>query len=167
MWVEELSLENIKCFEKITLKFGNKSSPHKWVTLLGENGGGKSTILQALGLLLAGPEGAPQLLRPTGWLRNENQYGRISTKIHKGANDPGRFGEQKTRTSFGYSYLITGSKKITIRKKVYTEPTIVENKDKILTWLRQNALTSNGKGWFASGYGAFPNAGQASRYFPE
>ncbi|AEW01659.1 ATPase [Niastella koreensis] len=163
MWVEELSVDNIKCFDKINLKLGSKTEPYKWVTLLGENGGGKSTILQALGLLLAGPEGATQLLRPTGWLRNEDQYGRISTKIHKGANDPGKFGEQKARTSFGYSFLITGSKKITIRKKLYTEPSIVENKDKILTWLRQNALTSNGQGWFASGYGAFRRLTRSGR----
>ena len=163
MWIEELSLENIKCFEKISLKFGNKTEPFKWVTLLGENGGGKSTMLQALGLLLAGPEGAQQLLRPTGWLRNEDQYGRISTKIHKGPNDPGKFGEQKTRTSFGYSFLITGSKSLHIRKKLYTEPSIVENRDKILTWLRQNALTSNGKGWFGAGYGAFRRLTRSTR----
>jgi predicted ATP-binding protein involved in virulence len=41
MWVEELSLENIKCFDKISLKLGTKDKPYKWVTLLGENGGGK------------------------------------------------------------------------------------------------------------------------------
>jgi predicted ATPase len=163
MWIEEITLDNIKCFDKINIKLGSKIEPYKWVTLLGENGGGKSTILQALGLLLAGPEGAQQLLRPVGWLRNEGQYGRLSTKIHKGPNDPGKFGEQKTRSSFGYSYLITGSKKVTIRKKLYTEPTIVENRDKILTWLRQNALTSNGKGWFASGYGAFRRLTRSGR----
>jgi len=55
MWVEELSLENIRCFEKATIKFSKKEQP--WITFLGENGGGKSTALQALGLLLAGPEG--------------------------------------------------------------------------------------------------------------
>jgi predicted ATPase len=163
MWVEELSLENIKCFDKISLKLGSKTEPYKWVTLLGENGGGKSTMLQALGLLLAGPEGAQQLLRPTGWLRKEDQYGRISTKIHKGAADPGKFGAQKTRTSFGYSFLLTGSKNLFIRKKLYTEPTIVENRDKILTWLRQNALTSNGKGWFGAGYGSFRRLTRSTR----
>lgn len=163
MWVEEISLENIKCFEKINIKLGEKNSPYNWITLLGENGGGKSTVIQALGLLLAGPEGAQQLLRPVGWLRNEDMYGRISTKIHKGPSDPGKFGEQKSRTSFGYSFLITGSKRVSIRKKQYTEPTIVENRDKILTWIRQNALTSNGKGWFAAGYGAFRRLTRSSR----
>nr|MCU0340198.1 ATP-binding protein [Spirosomataceae bacterium] len=70
MWVEDVSLENIKCFDKKTsIRLGGGESPYKWVTLLGENGVGKSTVLQALGLLLAGPEGAQQLLtRPVGWL---------------------------------------------------------------------------------------------------
>jgi len=74
MWVEELILENIKCFEKQALKCANEGAAFPWVTLLGENGVGKSTALQALGLLLAGPEGANQLLtRPVGWLRDDSQ----------------------------------------------------------------------------------------------
>jgi len=44
---------------------------------------------------------------------------------------------------------------MTIRNETFTEPTLVENKDSHLTWLRQNALTSTGQGWFAVGYGAF------------
>ncbi|MCT6720062.1 AAA family ATPase, partial [Acidovorax sp. K2F] len=62
MWVEELTLENIKCFEKCTLKFSTKTQERpRWITLLSENGSGKTTILQALALLLAGPESASQL----------------------------------------------------------------------------------------------------------
>ncbi len=158
MWVEELNIENVKCFEKISIKFGTKDSPYKWVNLLGENGGGKSTILQSLGLLLAGPEGAPQLLlRPDGWLRNEEIVGKIGIRVHKGENDPGKFGgvATKARQTFGYTFFITGNKKISIRNKQYNEPAILENPDKILSWLRENALSSKGQGWFAAGYGAF------------
>jgi len=43
MWVEELTLENIRCFEKATLKFSKKEQPYRWITFLGENGGRKST----------------------------------------------------------------------------------------------------------------------------
>lgn len=157
MWVEEVSLENIKSFEKATIRFGTKDAPHKWVTLLGENGGGKSTILQSLGLLLAGPEGVNQLLpRPVGWVRDEDKTGKLSIKIHQGDKDPNTFGgDSRIRKSFGYTLFLTGNRNITIRNKVYTEPSIVENKDKILTWLRQNALNSKEKGWFAVGFGAF------------
>lgn len=168
MWTEELTLENIRCFDKIALRFSKKGDkkgePYKWITLLGENGGGKSTTVQALALLLAGPEGAQQLLsRPIGWLRNEEQTGKISIRIHKGSNDPGQLGDKKITSVFGYTYFITGSKPLTIRKKQYTEPSIVENKERLLTWLRQNALTSKGKGWFAVGYGAFRRLTRSSQ----
>lgn len=157
MWVEEVSLENIKCFDKKTsIRFGDSDNPNKWVTLLGENGVGKSTVLQSLGLLLAGPEGAQQLLtRPVGWLKDEERYGLISTRIHKSDSDPGEFGQERKRKVFGYSFFISGSQKITIRNRQYTEPTIVENSDRVLSWLRENALSSKGKGWFAVGFGAF------------
>ncbi|RKZ58526.1 MAG: ATPase [Candidatus Parabeggiatoa sp. nov. 2] len=156
MWVEELTLENIRCFKKATLKFSEKGQPYRWITFLGENGGGKTTALQALGLLLAGPEGARQLTRPLGWLRDELKAGQIATRIHQGEHDPGLFGgENNVEHAFNYSYFITGSQPMTIRNETFTEPTLVENKDSHLTWLRQNALTSTGQGWFAVGYGAF------------
>ena len=156
MWVEELTLENIKCFEKLSLRCGSKSDASKWITLLGENGVGKSTVLQALGLLLSGPEGANQLLtRPLGWLRDEGRPGKLTARIHKSENDPGDFGQIKKRAAFSFTYFITGTQKISIRNKEFTEPAIVENSDKILSWLRQNAFPSKGKGWFAAGFGAF------------
>ena len=170
MWVEELTLENIKCFEKLTLRCGepakgeNTAGAFKWITLLGENGVGKSTILQALGLLLAGPEGANQLLtRPLGWLRDESKPGKMSARIHKSENDPGEHGEKKKRAVFNFTYFITGTQKIAIRNREYTEPAIVENKDRTLTWLRQNAFPSKGKGWFAAGFGAFRRLTRSSQ----
>ena len=152
MYVEEVSLENIRCFEKATLKFKNK----KWITLLSQNGCGKSTLLQSLALLLAGPEGAQRLSpRPVGWLRDETQRGKLSIKIHQSENDPGAFGSEKVTRVFGYSFFVTGSKELTVGNKVYTEPGVHENPEKRLSWLRQNAFASRGTGWFAVGYGAF------------
>ncbi len=152
MLVEELSLENIRCFEKINIKFLS----YRWITLLSQNGSGKSTILQALALLLAGPEGALKLApRPVGWLRDEEQAGKISIRVHQSENDPGKFGSERITKSFGYSYFITGGKRLTVRSKMYTEPGVHEHVEKRLTWLRQNAYVSKGTGWFAVGYGAF------------
>lgn len=160
MWVEELSLENIRCFEKITLRFNEA----KWVTLLSQNGSGKSTVLQALALLLAGPEGAQKLSpRPIGWLRDEDKLGKISIRVHQSNCDPGKYGEAKISRSFGYTFHITGSKNLTIRNKLFTEPSIQESPEKRLTWLRQNAYISKGKGWFSVGYGAFRRLTRSSQ----
>ncbi|MCK4660467.1 MAG: AAA family ATPase [Phycisphaerae bacterium] len=164
MWIEELKLENIRCFENQTIRFARGESHYRWVTFLSENGGGKSTALQALALLLAGPEGAQKLLpRPVGWLRNEDKPGKISVRIHQGDNDPGQFGKEKVTRAFGYTFFLTGSQKLTIRNKTFTEPTIQESGARHLTWLRQNALTSKGTGWFAVGYGAFRRLTRSSQ----
>jgi predicted ATP-binding protein involved in virulence len=157
MWIEEIKLDNIKCFDDQSIKMGTAKAAHKWITLLGENGTGKTTILQSLALLLAGPEGAKQLLnRPEGWLKNESKVGKISTVIHQDSNDEGTFENENTeKKKFGYTFFMTGNQKITIRNKDYNQPTIIENSDKILGWLRNNALLPQGKTWFAAGYGAF------------
>src|SRR5271157_2414592 len=152
MLVDSLTIENVRCFEAQTINLGEA----KWVTLLGPNGCGKSTALQSLALLLAGPEGAQKLQpRPVGWLRDESVRGKIGVRVHKSEHDPGQFGAEKVRKSFAYSFSLVGGKQLTVFNKVYTEPGIIENPQKTLTWLRTNALTSTGKGWFAVGYGAF------------
>ena len=103
-----------------------------------KTGGGKITALQALGLLLAGPEGAQRLLpRPVGWLRDETKPGKVMTRIHQDDNDPGQHGIDKVRRVFGYSYTLTGSQPQTINNKLYTEPTIVPSGQRVLSWLRE------------------------------
>ncbi len=166
MWVEKVALENIKCFEKLELSFASKGEPFKWVTLLSENGSGKSTILQALGLLLAGPESAQKLLpRPDGWLREAERRGLVSARIHQGPNDPGHFGDTTRFNAFGYSFYVTGDRPITINQKRYNEPAVVEGPSRQLSWLRQNAFTPEGQGWFAAGYGPFRRLTRVDRIY--
>ncbi|MFM7584984.1 MAG: AAA family ATPase, partial [Caldilinea sp.] len=165
MWIESITLDNIKCFEQQEIKFtqnpnarGQRSRPYRWITLLGENGVGKSTILQALGLLLAGPEAAKELApRPTGWARDERAPGALKVVLHKEDGDDGVYGEDKVRTTFSYSMFVTGSTAVEVGKdkQTYTEPALIEESTKILSWLRANAFASGNRGWFAVGYGAF------------
>jgi hypothetical protein len=164
MWVEELSIDNVRCFKAGQIRLGTTYAPHRWVTLLSENGGGKSTVLQSLALLLAGPEGAQKLApRPVGWVRDENRPGKLSIRIHQGPHDPGTHGKEKIKRAFGYSLHLTGSQPVSIRNKRYTEPGVHESPDKALSWLRQNAFPSKGSGWFAVGYGAFRRLTRSSQ----
>lgn len=168
MWVESIKLENIKCFQNQEIKFisnpknqrRSRAEPYHWITLLGENGVGKSTILQALALLLAGPEAAKELLpRPTGWICNPKTPGKLTAVLHQEDGDAGKFGTDKTRKTFAYSYFVTGKERLELGgskdKQTYTEPALIEENTKILSWLRANAFASDNHGWFAVGYGAF------------
>jgi energy-coupling factor transporter ATP-binding protein EcfA2 len=165
MWIEEIILDNIKCFDRQSIKCGTKTNPFPWVTLLGENGTGKSTVLQAAGLLLAGPEGATQLLKPQGWLKDAAKPGKLTMRLHQGDNDPGRYaGEKKERRTFQYTFYVTGDQKLSINNRVFNEPIIVaDTNSRAIPWLRENALLPNGRGWFAAGYGAFRRLTRKSR----
>ena len=158
MWIETLALENLKCFEKQTIRFGSTKEAYPWITLLGENGTGKSTVLQALAIMLAGQEGANQLIKPEGWLKDNKKRGVLNICLHQGDSDPGLFGgKKKERKKFSYTLYVTSIDPITINNRTYTEPVFIENTSNTnsLSWLRQNALLPKGKGWFGAGYGAF------------
>ncbi len=111
MWVESITLSNIKCFQQQEIRFTrnpkaprHRARPYNWITLLGENGVGKSTILQALALLLAGPEAAKELLpRPAGWVHDPQYLGKLTAYLHKADIDTGTFGEDTQRQTFSYS----------------------------------------------------------------
>ena len=91
MFLSRVRIENIKCFSEIELILTqNSNQPSRWVTLLGENGVGKSTILQAMALLLAGPEAAKELQpRPTGWVRDPLKVGKLSATFIQEEGDAG------------------------------------------------------------------------------
>lgn len=180
MWIKKLEISNLKCFENLTLSFEHPThkpdaepEPYRWITLLGENGAGKSTILQCAALLLAGPEAAGELLsRPYGWLKNPDasRGGRMRVTLHQDTQavgngqasemDPGDYQLQGRMRNFTYSYYVTGyvaedREPIKIQSTPYREPQIVMERSSTLNWLRTNALYSGNKGWFAAGYGPF------------
>ncbi|MCG2612679.1 AAA family ATPase [Terrimonas sp. NA20] len=70
--IKSIEIENFKCIERLTLQFpkgGGRREP--WLMLLGENGVGKSSFLQALTLTLMGEEYLRKMkVKPTEVLRN-------------------------------------------------------------------------------------------------
>ena len=72
MFLQKLVLENVRSIEQIEISFLNDArSIRQWTFILGENGCGKSTILRAIALLLAGSQALPELLgNPDSWIRN-------------------------------------------------------------------------------------------------
>lgn len=55
MYIRALTVKNLKRLHDVTLNFTNKDgSPRMWTVLIGENGTGKTSILQAIALAAAG-----------------------------------------------------------------------------------------------------------------
>lgn len=78
MFLERVVLENIRSISSLELPLGDAAGPRKWTFLLGENGTGKSTVLRAIGLVLAGSEALPELLgSPAEWVRHGTSEGQI------------------------------------------------------------------------------------------
>lgn len=60
--ISRLELQNFKCFDYLRIDFNSHSSlPGRWVCLAGINGAGKSSILQAICLVLLGDRSAQEL----------------------------------------------------------------------------------------------------------
>ncbi|HEY3368273.1 MAG TPA: AAA family ATPase [Symbiobacteriaceae bacterium] len=66
MYLKQITLRNIMCFSEATLNFPPPGEAGNWCVVLGDNGTGKTTLLQAIALTLAGPGGL--LNRPANWI---------------------------------------------------------------------------------------------------
>ena len=83
MFLERIILENIRCFEHLDISFLNEENEIRERTIvLGDNGTGKSTILRAIALVMAGSTGLGQLLGETDkWIKNDQKFGTITAFI--------------------------------------------------------------------------------------
>lgn len=79
MFLSRIALDNVRSLESLALDFGaGDGSTRRWTLLLGENGCGKSSVLRAIALVLAGSEALPELLgEPDAWIRNGAESCRI------------------------------------------------------------------------------------------
>jgi DNA repair exonuclease SbcCD ATPase subunit len=63
MYLTEFTIQRIKCFHDVSLKFPEKDGDYSgWNVILGGNGTGKSTLVQAMSVALIGPLVAQRLL---------------------------------------------------------------------------------------------------------
>lgn len=76
--LKRLELSNIKCFKKAEIKMSSNGNPRAWSLLVGENGVGKSTILQCIALCSLGPDLLRSLVKiPQNMLRAGEKEGYI------------------------------------------------------------------------------------------
>ncbi len=152
MYLKTFTIRHIKCFETLTLDFFKGDEPCKWNVILGENGTGKSTLLQAIAVTLAGP-GATRLLlpRPEGWVQEKQEQGSLEATILSG--------EQDTTPSFPMylvHYIITGAQPTHVKERYFDSPTIIEQDNVGFDYLSLTLYSERKtQGWLACGYGPF------------
>ncbi|MEN8221280.1 MAG: AAA family ATPase [Pseudomonadota bacterium] len=161
MYLKKIVLKNIKCFKELTLYFAKNETTRAWSVLLGENGLGKSTLLQAIGVVLAGPDAMRELLPvPEGWVRQGQTYGEIEAELiwTKGDAAP--------QKNFSVRYLVTGNEPVSLPEEYHSVPTIIpwaghgdalsrENITNDMNLLKKTAYAEGKYGWFSCGYGPF------------
>ena len=176
MYLKKIRLRNIKCFKDLELDFSEGESVRRWTTLFGKNALGKSTLLQAMGAVLAGPSAMRELLPVAeGWLRAGAAYGEIYAELLSSGGDAAPPGPKRYKP-YVMQYLVSGSDPSKLPESVVEKPTVAEmvpwsgdsgaskadaktrqrdqnTKDRRL--LQETAYTESTQGWMACGYGPF------------
>lgn len=135
MFLKRIALKNFKCLENIELSLGcNDGTNRKWTLVLGENGTGKSNLLKAIALVMAGSNALGELLGAADdWIR----YGKSSCTI-----------DATVATKKGEERLIS----LTINRSD-TLSKIVSNNQEALH-LIDYAIERAERNYFVAGYGA-------------
>ena len=154
MYLQEFTIEAIKCFDRVELKFPRVGEDYSgWIVLLGGNGMGKSTLLQAMAIALVGPlAGQRLLLSPDGWVRQGRGHGEFAASIVKGMMDLAY--KKARKRHYEARFAVTGREEVVIDAATYDQPQLVPLLDD------KNALMSGpyaarNLGWFSCGYGPF------------
>jgi predicted ATPase len=82
MFLKRLVLENVRSIDHLDISFLAGGQTRKWTFLLGENGTGKSTVLRAAALVLAGSDALPELfVEPESWIHRGQEAARIQAEL--------------------------------------------------------------------------------------
>jgi energy-coupling factor transporter ATP-binding protein EcfA2 len=149
MFLNHITLENVRSIERLHLSLEQDSAPRKWTFLLGENGTGKTTLLRAVALILAGSDALPDLLGdPRDWVRAGTREARISAGLVTAA------GEARTVE------MVIGAED-SIREVYARNGALLEQLD--------SALRHSTRNYFTVGYGVSrrPSEGEKSSPQPQ
>lgn len=177
MYLKSIQLRNIKCFADAQVDFTCGDSVRRWTSFFGRNGLGKSTLLQAIGAVLAGPSAVRELM-PTadGWVRKGQAWGEIIAEIMPTDGDASL--NRPRKRPYKIRYFVSGSDPAALPDSLEEKPTVPEmvawsgggsakqkealTKDRKL--LQQTAFAEDQPGWLACGYGPFRRLSGGAEY---
>lgn len=177
MYLRKIIIKNIKCFTHLEIDFTRgEDKVAMWTTLFGKNGLGKSTLLQAIGVALAGPTAVRELLPVAeNWVQHGKPHGEITAELLWTQDDAltaiSKAGHPKKKSPYIAKYIVTGDDPEQLPESLsdrylYSVPTIMpwsgdgapkERGDitKDMKRLQQTAYSEGKDGWLACGYGPF------------
>jgi len=158
MYVETLTLDNIKAFAELKLEFErprlNGSPAYAGMNcFVGGNSSGKSTILKSIAMVLSGPTVAnQQLISPAGWVRHGASKGVIESRVHadEGKDKFRKKGGTPALSIFtaGLSFESENGSTPVLKEKRYITP----KRTKVLS-AERGPWNTDASGWFLGGYG--------------
>ncbi|MBI1882173.1 MAG: AAA family ATPase, partial [Chloroflexi bacterium] len=171
MYLKKITIKKIKCFAHLEIDFTDGRDVRRWTTLFGENGLGKSTLLQAIGATLAGPAAVRELLPiAEGWVRRGEPYGEIIVELLWTERDALTQGKTRQRP-YVARYVVTGDDPERLPKSLAEEhyhtvpilepwsgegaPKQREKVTKDMKQLQKTAYAEGKPGWLGCGYGPF------------
>jgi predicted ATPase len=137
MYLVNLELKNFRAIRHMAIDFHESASPEarRWTVFLGENGCGKSSILKAIGLILAGSEALPDLLgEPDQWIHVGESQAEITAVVQTQNYEPRTIQLVLTRGDRRDSVLRNNSQRLE---------------------LLDAAIEKADRNYFIAGYGAF------------
>lgn len=157
MYLTAFHAENLKCFAEASLEFpANKDGTRGgWNVLLGVNGTGKSTLLQAMALTLVGPTIGSELLRlgeRDKWIRRQKDMAILDARIELSDHDTVVKGRRRV-TPYPTRLYVSGSQPTQVEGVDLRQPTLVVS-PKLRRSLEVGPY-SGARGWFSAGYGPF------------
>jgi len=184
MYIDSVSLQNVKCFQDIELKFQTAAKTQdrqsNWNVILGDNGDGKTTLLQAIAVCLMDAATAQKLLDPSDWVRYGQQTARLTARLRQEEGDRQQAGRpvKDPKSDYTVRYLIVdANQEIGLEQddrfkvlRFFPTATILEpttdygnlfgsDYESIIAdmdFIKRSALARRTRsGWHSCGYGAF------------
>lgn len=153
MFVSKITLENVRGFERLDFDLARPDGSFAgWTVLTGDNGSGKSALLKAVALCLAGREVA-RALQPSlhGWIRQGATpfEGGIQLEIVRGSEDDSFVqGGRLPSSDFRAELLLRNG-----GKDVFLEVGRPERPN--YKTPERSIWSPEARGWFSCGYGPF------------
>jgi hypothetical protein len=177
MYIKTVRLRDVKCFEDIELRFRHAGQGDErqcnWNVILGNNGDGKTSLLQAIAACLTDAPTAERLLKPASWVRHSQPLARLTLTVGMDEEDrrPGPRTERPRDRTVEY-ILVDGNQELQLngRTQFFASATIVEAAPEYrkvfgaqadaladdIDFLKRHAFSrERGRGWLSCGYGSF------------